>query len=818
MFRNILFFLLLSIQITAQTTYYVSNSQGNDSNNGTSQSTPWKSLSKINNTSLNPGDIVLFKRGDIWSGEQLNIHNSGSSGNQIYFKDYGTGNKPVLSGNNTLGTVVNVAEGTQYLRFENLRFIDNNASNVSHWSAALLKLGQRCQNIEIINCEFDNLGGTFNIEARRGGLIVLLDPAYVKVDNCDFTGTMYGIFVVANFDNSHNDGHHLTFSDNYFHRLGNVSTSLTSGNGRGIAVEFKQWFSENNGAMLLGDGTPGATFGQEGTFRDILLDGNRVDSAGFGFEWYRDPDFLNSSQKGYNWTITNNIFNLIEAEAIGLTEIGWRGGLADRSVISGNIIDSVGMKWINNLWGMYHGVNAVQTHAWDNVIIENNTISNFGTTKTGDGHGIILDIAIETGNIIPPNVVVEKACDSIIIRNNFIYNALTNTGGTASGINVYASKRCEVYNNIIFDSQVGIYAPIGDRSDANKIAFNTVFNCGWGIRPSGQKNVVVKNNIVAFGDVGLYIGGINDGSDYDYNLVYGNTSYNTQGYTSGPHDIIADPLFIDSGNKNFNLLSNSPAIDAGTSINLINAGLTGDFTDNLRPVGLGYDIGALEYGSSSSGNSINVNIRIFLEGSFNVGSMATTLLNNGHLPLNQPYNQAPWNYNGTESVSSIPPDVVDWVLLELRTGTTSSTTVSRKAVFIKSDGLVVNLYGVSPVSFSGISDGNYYIVIRHRNHLAVMSSNAISLTSNSGLYDLTTGSDNAFGSNSLQNLGNGKWGMYAGDGDFNGLINVIDYGSVGNHLSEIGYKFGDIDMNGVINLSDYTKTNLNLFKNSQVPN
>ena len=42
-----------------------------------------------------------------------------------------------------------------------------------------------------------------------------------------------------------------------------------------------------------------------------------------------------------------------------------------------------------------------------------------------------------------------------------------------------------------------------------------------------------------------------------------------------------------------------------------------------------------------------------------------------------------------------------------------------------------------------------------------------------------------------QILGNGMWGMYAGDGDSNGIVNVLDYGMVGNFLFETGYKSGD---------------------------
>jgi len=78
-------------------TYYIDPSNGNDSNNGTSQGTAWKTISKVNLSSLNPGDNVLFKRGEILR-ETLIVPSSGSSGKPITFGAYGSGNMPVISG------------------------------------------------------------------------------------------------------------------------------------------------------------------------------------------------------------------------------------------------------------------------------------------------------------------------------------------------------------------------------------------------------------------------------------------------------------------------------------------------------------------------------------------------------------------------------------------------------------------------------------------------------------------------------------------------------------------------------------------------
>ena len=88
--------LLLSFSLCAQNQYYLSSSTGNDNNNG-SQTQPWKTLSKISNTTLGPGDTVYFKKGDTFRGHYV-VNGSGTEGNPITFKSYGSGNQPVISG------------------------------------------------------------------------------------------------------------------------------------------------------------------------------------------------------------------------------------------------------------------------------------------------------------------------------------------------------------------------------------------------------------------------------------------------------------------------------------------------------------------------------------------------------------------------------------------------------------------------------------------------------------------------------------------------------------------------------------------------
>ena len=79
------------------TTYYVSSSAGSDANSATSASTPWQTIGHVNAQTLQPGDSILFKRGDVWN-ESFAPTFSGTSGNPITFDAYGTGTAPNLTG------------------------------------------------------------------------------------------------------------------------------------------------------------------------------------------------------------------------------------------------------------------------------------------------------------------------------------------------------------------------------------------------------------------------------------------------------------------------------------------------------------------------------------------------------------------------------------------------------------------------------------------------------------------------------------------------------------------------------------------------
>lgn len=134
--------------------------------------------------------------------------------------------------------------------------------------------------------------------------------------------------------------------------------------------------------------------------------------------------------------------------------------------------------------------------------------------------------------------------------------------------------------------------------------------------------------------------------------------------------------------------------------------------------------------------NIAVDVKIFLQGAYNnPTSMNTTI--NSSIPLTSPYSEDP------VTVTAIPTDVVDWVLVQLKE-TANGAVVNSKSAFLRNDGVLLDqLTGSEKVDMSAAS-GNYFIVIKHRNHLPIMSASAVSLPNNT-IYDFTTGSDKYYG-------------------------------------------------------------------------
>jgi len=215
--------------------------------------------------------------------------------------------------------------------------------------------------------------------------------------------------------------------------------------------------------------------------------------------------------------------------------------------------------------------------------------------------------------------------------------------------------------------------------------------------------------------------------------------------------------------------------------------------------------------SSPCGNNSasKIQAKVFLEGFFNGTNALTKNANYAALiPNNQPFNTAPWNYNGNDSTNVIPTNAVDWILLATRDA--NGTILEQKAGFITTSGEVLDVDGTMGISINNTAT---YFSIHHKSHLAVMSSSAYG----SGVYDFTNDVNQAMGTAQMVQQ-NGKYMMYSGDFDGNGIINNIDYNNWKTNAATLNqYLNVDGDGNGNINNLDYNLWTRNRSKIAHPP-
>ena len=193
-------------------------------------------------------------------------------------------------------------------------------------------------------------------------------------------------------------------------------------------------------------------------------------------------------------------------------------------------------------------------------------------------------------------------------------------------------------------------------------------------------------------------------------------------------------------------------------------------------------------------------------------------------PLSQPYSGLPWSYSGTENAASLPPNVVDWVLIELHDAASAAlanaaTNIARQAAFILNDGSVVGLDGISNLLFTNAISQNLFVVVWHRNHLPVLS--AIPLLKTAGVYsyDFTIGSGQAYGFNAQKLLDVGMYGMLGGDVNADGLVDDTDkMVSWQSEAGQYGNLPSDINLDGQSDNQDKNRIWFsNLGEGSQLP-
>ncbi|MCD4732485.1 MAG: PKD domain-containing protein, partial [Bacteroidales bacterium] len=219
-------------------------------------------------------------------------------------------------------------------------------------------------------------------------------------------------------------------------------------------------------------------------------------------------------------------------------------------------------------------------------------------------------------------------------------------------------------------------------------------------------------------------------------------------------------------------------------------------------------------------------IKAFLEGPFDtISDLMNTQLYPDLIPINQPFCEDPWNYCGNENVSEIPANIVDWILVELRDASSviyanNATILARKAAFLNENGNIVDLDGVSPLVFDYIIYEDLFVVIRHRNHLGIISSIALLNTEGTYFYNFSDNSYKSLGGQfGIKEIESGVWVMIGGDGNSDNLIDQLDKSNSWSFdVGKSGYLKSDFNMNRQVDNKDKIDNWLpNINKSSQVP-
>jgi hypothetical protein len=213
-------------------------------------------------------------------------------------------------------------------------------------------------------------------------------------------------------------------------------------------------------------------------------------------------------------------------------------------------------------------------------------------------------------------------------------------------------------------------------------------------------------------------------------------------------------------------------------------------------------------------NPVLVKAKAFLEGPYQAGGSMTTALKTAEaVPLTSPYGDA-------RAAASIPDGVTDWVSVALRSPATGADITSR-SFFLKSDGSIVDVDGsTADLEIPGMADGSYYVVVRHRNHLSVMSALGISLSASpASLYDFSTGLGQYYGtdSNRAKQVEPGVYGMYAGDTNATGTVDANDRSAAWNNRNKTGYENSDCNLSGTVDANDRSTAWNNRNKTTSVP-
>jgi hypothetical protein len=158
---------------------------------------------------------------------------------------------------------------------------------------------------------------------------------------------------------------------------------------------------------------------------------------------------------------------------------------------------------------------------------------------------------------------------------------------------------------------------------------------------------------------------------------------------------------------------------------------------------------------------------------------------------------APFNSDGVTSSS-----IADTITVQLYTAGGSLAYTSTAALSTAGNALV---------SFPGGAIGNsYYIVIRHRNSIAVSSASTMVILATNASYNFSSAATQAMGDNLIDD-GSGVFMIYTGDINQDGSVDFNDYPNldVASSSGVLGYDPNDLNGDASVDFNDYPLIDVN---------
>lgn len=508
------------LQNSFATNYYISAS-GSDANNGTSTSTPWQNISKLNSATFSAGDSIFFKSGDNWTGT-FRMNQSGAAGNPIYIGAYGTGAKPEINGWKSMGTWTSVGGGiykTTIGLSSNLQVVEvNGAAQMMgrYPNTGMLAYTAKTSTSIIYHTIPSNLsGGTMIIRNSPWSLgkntIISISNDTINFNNStgDAPVTGYGFFIQNNVNTLdtlnewYYDGTDLymyfgaTDPNNYSIKAASIDTLLRTGTNKSYITIDGLAFEGANSVGVFIDGAN--TVVKNCTFKNIGDYGIRC-------------SYGNSGQ-----ITTNNTFDNCYGSAIF-----YDGGSANVRVTKNNflntnkIIGSGNLLAIRDIWG-----DAVCFGSGNYALFDSNYIY-------GCGHnGVRFSSQYDT------------------VRYNIIGNIGTSRGDVGAIYfwkTGYDATGSYVNNNIILPSSG---TGVGMLSNEPSIYTD-------GIYLDVMNNMSIVNNTIISNGMGMLLNQCHNVT------VYGNTIYDSKGFGININEGSAQAMTNMSIKKNIIVAKNYP--------------------------------------------------------------------------------------------------------------------------------------------------------------------------------------------------------------------------------------------------------------------